>query len=41
MKTAFNDVWKEKMKYNTTMRLGAYALAVRRVEQAMKARGRA
>ncbi|KKU53798.1 MAG: Glutamate dehydrogenase [Candidatus Moranbacteria bacterium GW2011_GWE2_47_10] len=40
MKKAFEDVWKEKMKYNTTMRLGAYALALRRVEQAMKARGR-
>lgn len=37
---SFNDVWKEKMKYNTTMRKGAYALALKRVEQAMKDRGR-
>lgn len=41
MCVAFKDVWKEKMKYNTTMRMGAYALAVERVSEAMKARGRA
>lgn len=41
MKKAFDDVWSEKMRYNTTMRMGAYALAVSRVEKAMKARGRA
>lgn len=37
---AFNEVWAEKIKYNTTMRMGAYALAVKRVAQAMKDRGR-
>lgn len=40
MTRSFNDVWREKMKYNTTMRKGAYALALGRVEQAMKDRGR-
>ncbi|HEX8974285.1 MAG TPA: Glu/Leu/Phe/Val dehydrogenase [Patescibacteria group bacterium] len=41
MQKAFHDVWEEKMKHSTTMRLGAYALAVRRVADAMKDRGRA
>jgi glutamate dehydrogenase/leucine dehydrogenase len=40
MITAFNTVWKEKMHYNVTMRMGAYALALKRVAEAMKARGR-
>jgi glutamate dehydrogenase/leucine dehydrogenase len=40
MRTSFNDVWNEKMKHNTTMRMGAYALALERVCEAMKARGR-
>jgi glutamate dehydrogenase/leucine dehydrogenase len=40
MKSSFRDVWNEKIKYNTTMRMGAYALAVKRVAEAMKARGR-
>ncbi len=40
MERAFDEVWHEKEKYRTTMRLGAYALAVRRIETAMKDRGR-
>ncbi len=40
MDLAFDEVWKEKEKNRTTMRLGAYTLAVRRVEAAMKDRGR-
>ncbi len=41
MDTAFEAVWQEKETYKTTMRMGAYALAVKRVAQAMKDRGRA
>ncbi|EKD58442.1 MAG: hypothetical protein ACD_56C00123G0002 [uncultured bacterium] len=41
MVSAFDKVWEEKMRHSTTMRLGAYALAVKRVAQAMKDRGRA
>lgn len=41
MTVAFHAVWKEKMHYNVTMRMGAYALALKRVAEAMKARGRA
>lgn len=40
METAFDAVWNEKEKYNTTVRMGAYALAVARVAQAMADRGR-
>lgn len=40
MTKAFNDVWNEKMKHTTTLRMGALALAIRRVAQAMKDRGR-
>lgn len=40
MDTAFDAVWTERERYNTTMRMGAYALAVKRVAQAMKDRGR-
>jgi glutamate dehydrogenase/leucine dehydrogenase len=40
MRNSFKDVWNEKIKYNTSMRMGAYALAVKRVAEAMKARGR-
>jgi glutamate dehydrogenase/leucine dehydrogenase len=40
MMTSFDNVWKEKMKHATTMRMGAYALAVERVAEAMKDRGR-
>jgi glutamate dehydrogenase/leucine dehydrogenase len=39
MTTAFNEVWEQKDKYQTTMRMGAYALAVGRVAEAMKDRG--
>lgn len=38
---AFEEVWREKEKYQTSMRMGAYALAVKRVARAMKDRGRA
>lgn len=40
METAFDAVWSEKERYNTTMRMGAYALALKRVAQAMADRGR-
>jgi glutamate dehydrogenase (NAD(P)+) len=40
MTTAFDAVRKEMDAYNTTMRMGAYALAVKRVVRAMKDRGR-
>jgi glutamate dehydrogenase len=39
MTKAFNEVWEQKVKYNTTLRMGAYALAVGRVAEAMKDRG--
>lgn len=41
MDTAFDAVWAETEKYRTTPRMGAYALAIKRVTQAMKDRGRA
>jgi len=40
MDRAFESVWVEKEKYKTSMRMGAYALGVSRVAQAMKDRGR-
>lgn len=40
MTTSFNQVWEEKMRHSTTLRLGAYVLAVKRVAEAMKDRGR-
>jgi len=40
METAFEAVWNEKERYNTSVRMGAYALAVKRVAQAMQDRGR-
>lgn len=40
MTMAFEAVCKEMEIYNTTMRMGAYSLAVKRVVQAMKDRGR-
>lgn len=40
METAFDAVWAEKERYNTTVRMGAYALALKRVAQAMTDRGR-
>ena len=39
MTTAFNSAWEKKEKYLTTFRMGAYALAVKRVAKAMKDRG--
>lgn len=39
MVRSFNEVWQEKEKYQTSMRMGAYALAVKRVAAAMKDRG--
>lgn len=41
MKDAFGRVWEEKMRHSTSMRMGAYVLAVKRVAEAMKNRGRA
>lgn len=38
MKESFYQAWEQKEKYQTTMRLGVYALAVSRVAEAMKAR---
>lgn len=40
MTISFNEVWEKKAKYHSDMRMGAYALAVERVAQAMKDRGR-
>ena len=40
MDKAFIETWEQKEKYNTSMRMGAYALGVSRVAQAMKDRGR-
>ncbi|MDP2837817.1 MAG: Glu/Leu/Phe/Val dehydrogenase [Candidatus Moranbacteria bacterium] len=39
MRTAFMKVAQYQERYNTTYRMGAYALAVRRVAKAMKNRG--
>lgn len=39
MKTSFADVWRKKEEYKTDLRMGAYALAVERVAEAMKDRG--
>lgn len=41
MSKAFKEVWEEKMRHSTSMRMGAYVLAIRRVAEAMKDRGRA
>lgn len=41
MTRAFHDVWRAKEEGKTTMRQGAYILAVSRVAQAMKDRGEA
>ena len=40
METAFDTVWQMKEHYNTSVRMGAYVLAVKRVVQAMQDRGR-
>lgn len=39
MRKAFKEVWEEKMRHSTSMRMGAYILAVKRVAKAMKDRG--
>lgn len=40
MDTAFDAVWQEVETHHTTPRMGAYALAIKRVAQAMQDRGR-
>ena len=40
MQTAFDAVWLAHERYNTTVRKGAYILALERVAAAMQARGR-
>lgn len=40
MEKSFNEVWAKKEEYQTSMRMGAYALGVARVAQAMRDRGR-
>jgi glutamate dehydrogenase (NAD(P)+) len=39
MKKAFNDVWKKAEEKNTSMRMGAYMVAIDRVVKAKKYRG--
>jgi glutamate dehydrogenase/leucine dehydrogenase len=39
MRQAFSDVWFESDKYNISLREGAYALGIRRVHEALRARG--
>ncbi len=39
MVKSFDEIWQKKKKYNTTLRMGAYVLAIERVSGAMKARG--
>ncbi len=39
MTTSFNDVWAAAEKHKTDLRTGAYVVALKRVEDAMKARG--
>ena len=41
MRQAFREIWQEKETYLCSLRMGAYALAVKRVVEAMQARGRA
>lgn len=40
MEKAFDTVWNEKERYNVSVRMGAYLVAVARVAQAMHDRGR-
>lgn len=40
MDESFEAMWQETQKYATTMRMGAYALAIKRVAEAMQDRGR-
>ena len=39
MDRSFDEVWEEKNRHSITMRMAAYSLAVKRVAEAMKARG--
>lgn len=39
MKNAFDEAWREKEKYDTSMRIGALVLAIKRVAEAMEERG--
>ncbi|HSR88854.1 MAG TPA: Glu/Leu/Phe/Val dehydrogenase [Candidatus Udaeobacter sp.] len=39
MISSFAEVWNRKEKYNSDMRMGAYALAIERIAQAIKDRG--
>ncbi len=39
MNLAFENVWNNAQEYKTTMRLGAYITALKKVEQGIKARG--
>ncbi len=39
MVKSFNEVWTEKERYKTSIRMGAYALAIKRVAQAIRDRG--
>lgn len=39
MYEAFDDAWTQKEKYTTNMRMGAYAVAIKRVASAMESRG--
>lgn len=41
MDAASDAVWQAKEEYQTTIRMGAYAVALKRVAEAMRARGRA
>ena len=39
METAFESVWVNAHEYKTTMRLGAYITALKKIEQAVKLKG--
>ncbi len=39
METAFNNVWTNAHEYKTTMRLGAYITALKKIEQGVKLKG--
>lgn len=39
MRTSFEQTWKTAQEYKTTMRTGAYVVALRRIAEAMRSRG--
>jgi glutamate dehydrogenase/leucine dehydrogenase len=39
METAFENVWVNAHEHNTTMRLGAYITALKKIEQGVKLKG--